>query len=59
MEFGVSPFPETRRAMVEHGHALGVPAFKWLPARESLDVEYWITSQIAERVPEGIIWPAL
>ena len=57
MEFGVSPFPETRRAMVERGRLLGTPAFKWLPAHGRLEAEYWITSQLAGEVPETISWP--
>jgi hypothetical protein len=57
MEFGVSPFPETRRAMVERGRLLGTPTYKWLPSLGRLDVEYWISSQIADAVPEALSWP--
>lgn len=59
MEFGVSPFPETRRAMVERGRLLGAPAFKWLPALGRLDAEYWIASQPAHAVPDAITWPTI
>jgi hypothetical protein len=34
MEFGVSPFPETRRAMIERG------SYRWIGARQKLTVEY-------------------
>ena len=40
MEFGVSPFPETRREMIERGSLFGVPTFRWIPARRRVDVEY-------------------
>jgi hypothetical protein len=40
MEFGVSPMPETRRAMIERGSMFGVPAFAWVPARKSIRAEY-------------------
>lgn len=57
MEFGVSPFPESRRAMVERGRLLDTPTFKWMPARGRLNAEYWITSQIADVIPESLNWP--
>lgn len=40
MEFGVSPFPETRRQMIERGTMFGVPTYRWLPARGTLTVSY-------------------
>jgi hypothetical protein len=40
IEFGVSPFAEGRRAMVERGSLLGVPTYRWLGARESATVHY-------------------
>jgi hypothetical protein len=40
LEFGVSPMPETRRAMIERGSMFGVPAYVWVPARRSIRVEY-------------------
>lgn len=40
MEFGASPFPESRRAATERGHLFGVPTYRWLPARAKLEVEY-------------------
>jgi hypothetical protein len=57
MEFGVSPFPETRREMIERNRLLGAPAYKWIPARGLLEAEYWIASQIADAVPESLTWP--
>lgn len=52
MEFGVSPFPESRRAMIERGRMFGVPTYRWLPARTRAAVEYWAVAQIAEAIPE-------
>jgi hypothetical protein len=36
MEFGVSPFPETRRAMIERGRLFDTPTFRWIPARRAV-----------------------
>ncbi|HLH03073.1 MAG TPA: hypothetical protein VKX25_09905 [Bryobacteraceae bacterium] len=40
LEFGASPFPESRRAMVERGQLFDTPAFRWLGARETATAEY-------------------
>jgi hypothetical protein len=40
MEFGVSPYPETRRAMIDRGSLFGVPGYRWIPAREKVTAEY-------------------
>lgn len=58
MEFGVSPFPETRREMVDRNRLLDTPTYKWLPSRGRLEVEYWIASQIVDVAPESLSWPA-
>lgn len=57
MEFGVSPFPETRREMIERNRLLGAPAYKWIAARGRLEAEYWIASEIADAAPESLAWP--
>jgi hypothetical protein len=54
MEFGVSPFPETRRAMIERGGLFGVPGYRWLPARGSVTAEYRLFLLPAESVPESL-----
>ena len=54
MEFGVSPFPETRRQMIERGRLFGVPTFRWIPAGSRLSVEYWCVSASADAVPETL-----
>lgn len=40
MEFGVSPFPETRRKMIERNGLFGVPGYRWIPAKQSVRVSY-------------------
>jgi hypothetical protein len=57
MEFGVSPFPESRQEMVERGSLFGTPTFRWLPARTLVEVEYWAVTRTADRVPETLAWP--
>ena len=57
MEFGVSPMPETRRQMVERGNLFGVPAFRWIPAKGAVHVEYWAALTPAAKVPETAAWP--
>ncbi len=52
MEFGVSPFPEPRRKMIERGSLFGVPTCKWIPARQSCTVKYRMFLVPAEEVPE-------
>ena len=59
MEFGVSPFPETRRAMVARGRLFDTPTFRWIPAGSEVSVEYWcVVAGDAERIPETLEWPA-
>jgi len=43
LEFGVSPFPESRRAMIERGPLFGTPTFRWIPARAIVEVAYTAT----------------
>ncbi len=57
MEFGVSPFPETRRQMIDRNRLLDEPTYKWITARGRLEAEYWITSEIADSIPESLAWP--
>ena len=58
MEFGVSPFPESRRAMVDRGRMFGVPTYRWVPARTRIAVEYWLVVPQVSEVPERLEWPA-
>ena len=57
MEFGVSPFPETRRQMVDRRSLFDVPTYRWLPAKRRVEAEYWALTSSADRVPETLDWP--
>jgi hypothetical protein len=57
MEFGVSPFPETRREMIERGPLFGTPPCGWIPARGRIGVEYWAILQSCPAIPESLEWP--
>jgi len=57
MEFGVSPFPETRRQMVDRHQLFGVPTYRWIPARSRVSVEYWAVALPTPQVPETLEWP--
>ena len=47
MEFGASPFPETRRQMIERNRLFDTPAYRWLPARSRITVSYSFSIQQA------------
>ena len=53
MEFGVSPFPESRRAMIDRGGLFGVKGYRWLPARTRVQVEYEAWLGPADRIEEA------
>jgi hypothetical protein len=48
MEFGVSPFSETRRQMIDRHTLFGVPCYRWAPARGRITVAYSIRLEPAE-----------
>ncbi len=54
MEFGVSPFPETRRQMIERGSMYGEAGYRWLPAMGSLSAEYYAAIAPADAAPETL-----
>jgi hypothetical protein len=58
MEFGVSPFPETRRAMVDRGRMFDTPTYRWLTAQGYLEAAYWIVLKNATSIPDSIDEPA-
>ena len=57
MEFGVSPMPESRRAMIDRGRLFDVPTYRWIPARSHVEVEYWAVFTDADVVPERLEQP--
>jgi hypothetical protein len=40
LEFGASPFPETRRRSIGRGELFGESTYKWLPARGKIEASY-------------------
>ncbi len=59
MEFGVSPFVDSRRAMVDRGTLFGAPGFRWLPARTRVSVSYCAYLTARDRIPERITWDGI
>lgn len=57
MEFGASPLPESRRAMIDRGRLFGVPTYRWLPAKSRIEVEYWAVARSADAIPESLERP--
>jgi hypothetical protein len=55
MEFGVSPFPESRRAMIDRGSLFGVPGYRWLGARSVAEVRYSAFLEPWTRLPDSIL----
>jgi hypothetical protein len=54
LSFGVSPFPETRREMIERRRLFDTPVFRWIPARQRVNVDYCAVLRAADRIPESI-----
>jgi hypothetical protein len=55
MEFGVSPFPETRREMIARGPLFETPTFRWIPAGSQVTAEYRIVALQTNRAPDALI----
>lgn len=56
MEFGASPFPETRRKMIDRNALFGVSGYRWIPARTTLHVEYCAFLMTVPKIPESARW---
>ena len=54
MEFGVSPIPETRDAMVHRRSLFGVPTYRRIAPEESITLEYHAALQRASTMPTSI-----
>jgi hypothetical protein len=57
LEFGVSPFPETRRQMIDRGATFGTPGYRWIPAKTTVEVEYRAVLKPAIEIPDELAWP--
>ena len=58
MEFGVSPFPETRTAMIERGRLFDTLGSDGFQPRAQVSVEYFCVSAVTDAIPETLEWPA-
>ena len=56
MEFGASPFPESRRQMIERRELFGVPGYRWLPAMKSATVDYCAFAVTRPSIPDNVEW---
>jgi len=52
MEFGASPMPESRRAMIERNSLFGERGYRWIPARSRVTVDYSAFIGTADAIPE-------
>jgi hypothetical protein len=51
MEFGVSPFPEIRRKMIERGSLFDTPGYRWIAARQTITADYYAGIEAATAMP--------
>ena len=56
MEFGVSPFTESRRQMVERSSLFGVPTYRWVPAFSQVQTEYCAFVTTSDAIPKSVKW---
>lgn len=54
MEFSASPFPESRRQMIDRNSLFGAPGYRWIPARTKVEVDYWAFITTADSIPESL-----
>ena len=59
MEFGVSPFPEPRRKMIERQQLFGTPCYRWVAAKSLVNVEYCAFVKDATTMPHDVAWDGL
>ncbi len=54
LEFGVSPFAEGRRAMMERGSLFNTLVYRWLPAHATATVDYVAFAFQSDRLPQEL-----
>ncbi len=57
MEFGVSPFPETRQHMIDRGRMFEVPTYRWIPAHTSIAIGTGLWRVRNRRLPTSLRGP--
>jgi hypothetical protein len=53
MEFGVSPFPESRRKMIDRNRLFEIPCYRWLGGKRRITVDYYAGITTAASIPES------
>jgi len=56
MEFGASPFPETRKEMLARNGLFGERGYRWVPARAKVTVEYCLFIAETGEALETVVW---
>ena len=54
LEFSASPFPESRRRMIDRKLLFGEQGYRWLPAKTKAQVEYHAFITTAASIPESL-----
>jgi hypothetical protein len=54
VEFGVSPWAEKRRDMIDRSKLFDTPTYRWLPARATISVEYTAFAFSSETLPQEL-----
>lgn len=54
MEFGVSPYPEPRRKMIERGSLYDTPCYRWINAKSKLHVKYYAAIVTSSALPDSL-----
>lgn len=54
MEFGASPFPESRRQMIERGRLFDTPCYRWIDAKGVLSVKYYAAITASRSIPSTL-----
>jgi hypothetical protein len=54
LEFGVSPFPETRKEMIERGRLFDTMTYRWIQAKGRLTVDYRAATIETKRMPASL-----
>jgi hypothetical protein len=56
MEFGASPFPESRRKMIDRREMFGTTCYRWIPAKSRVNVDYCAFVDGVEALPKDMTW---
>jgi hypothetical protein len=54
MEFGVSPFPESRRQMMERGRLFDTSCYRWIDAKGALSARYYAAIAPSGSIPSTL-----